>query len=124
MATMIDRDVERFLSAIAETPHLWRSVDVKVVALHVAGDWHNLFAQFQLRSVPPEEVIRPTDFPRLPYFTVFQDVFPPEDVPNLIAAVRTGLLEVQGHTVRFLSGESNNKPFGESYSRSWDHIGS
>ncbi len=119
---MSENSVQNFLSAVSETPHLWQSVDMRLIALQVDGMWHNLVARFLLDPRSPNEVFRPRDFPQLPYFSVIQEVFRPEDLADLIEKVRSGSLDVQGKTVQFLTSESG-RPFTLPYRSSYERIG-
>lgn len=119
----MDEDVEQFLSAVAETPELWHSVDVRVAVAEVDGMWHNLVTRASLKPLLPDNVNRPNDFPRLPYFTVLQEVYPLAALLEIVANVREGHLDIQGHRVHFLTSEYDSNPFKQPYVRSYASIG-
>lgn len=120
---MVTQDVQEFLCAVEETPHLWRSVDARVLALYADGAWHNMVARFRLSPLPQADVSRLTGVPRLERLAVLQNVHTAEDLPSLIAAVSRGELEIGGEAIRFLVGDGT-ETFVKPYSQSYHQIGS
>jgi hypothetical protein len=116
-------DVDTFRHAIAETPHLWRCVDVRSMVILKDGQWHNLATRFYLTSDTPETVERPRDFPRLPGFAVQQEVFPFKDLDRLITSVSLGTLTIQGTEVIFRQSKDASPELSQPYQRGHARIG-
>lgn len=108
-------EIAGFLSALADTPELWRSINVRAVAIWTNGSWENLVATAHLDPRPPEEVPRVRDLPHLEQLTVLQEIFPVAVVPDLLRRIRLrGTLDVAGKAVRF-TREAGNQPFAQPY---------
>jgi hypothetical protein len=49
-------DISRFVSALADTPGMWVSVNHRTLALWIGGRWHNLVSTIQLDHRPKDAV--------------------------------------------------------------------
>jgi hypothetical protein len=119
-------EIERFLASLDESPHLWRSIDARVVAIRVDGRWHNLSATFHLAPHSPDAVAVLRDVPRLEGLQVLQQVFDRDELSSLVAQIAAGELTIQGEAVEFRGrdfGEGTTR-FAEPYSRPYLSIGS
>lgn len=113
---MPKQDADGFLSAVADTPELWRSVNVRVVAIWARDAWQNVVASAHLDHREPEKIPLVPDLPRLDRLVALQEVFPVERLPTLIQRLRVrGTMNVSGTEVRFRSGGYEN-PFSRPYS--------
>jgi hypothetical protein len=103
LTPVIKEEADTFLSAVSDTPELWRSINFRTVAIWADGAWHNLVATAHLDARPPGEVPLVKQLPKLERLLVLQQVFPIEVLPKLIQRLRVrGLATVDGYTVRYL----------------------
>lgn len=120
------KEIEKFLASVEESPHLWRSVDARVVAIQVEERWHNLSASFRLTPNAPEAVVLQRDVPRLERFQVLQQVFGRDELAAVVAQIADGELMIQGQKVEFRGRNSGQStaPFAEPYDRPYLSVGS
>jgi hypothetical protein len=105
--TRAREDVQAFLDDVAESPHLWNTIDLRVLALFVEGQWHNLSARCVLEPHPPDQVRTPAYLPRTPDIAVLHAVHSIDDLPMLTESVQAGILGLDGHEIRFV--QSNHE---------------
>jgi hypothetical protein len=115
------QNVDAFLGSLADTPELWRSMHIRVVAIWAKDAWQNLITSVLLDQRPPENVPLADDLPKLDRITAIQEVLPIEALPRLLQRLRVrGTLPISGTTVQFLTagyGEPFSKPYDSSYHR-------
>jgi hypothetical protein len=116
---VIKQEVDAFLSALADTPELWRSVHLRVVAIWADNAWQNLATSVFLDARSPRRVPLVKDLPKLERIIAIQEVLPIQVLPSLIQRLRVrGSLNVSGTTVGFLTdgdGGPFSKPYGHAY---------
>lgn len=111
------RDINEFLSAVAQTPNRWQSVEFVSIAIYAGGGWQNLVSIGHLRSNSPSSVKLQKDLPSLDRFCVLQEVFSFSELPKLIAKIRRGSVLLSGKRVQF-TGNRRGNPFEGVYESS------
>lgn len=121
---VIHDDIRSFLGAVAETPELWRSIDVRCVVVWMKDEWQNLNCRVRLDPRLPEEVPIEDNLPKLNRVAVLQEVFPVTELPRLLQQIRLrGRVRVSRASVRFLARDSKYNHFVEPYSSSYSRVG-
>jgi len=94
-------DLASFLAEVSNLPELWRSIDFRVVAARIEGEWHSLGARAYLDPREPDEVTR---FPALPGdrdLVALQWVIDRSHLETILTGVAAGRLEVADYAIRF-----------------------
>lgn len=107
-----------FLEAIAESPGLWHSVDVRVIAISVAGIWHNLITRCRLEASRHDQVPQVRHLPRTPHLIALQEVHPITTLESLLEALQVGKLQVNGYLIRYLrevTATESEEPYTHGY---------
>lgn len=97
-------EVAAFLSVVRGTPDLWRSIDVRLIAVRVADAWICIGGQALLDQRSPEEVPRLRNLPRAESIFASQHVFPVEELESLLAQIRSGVLQLNQLAIRVIDG--------------------
>ncbi|CAN5921606.1 hypothetical protein BH11GEM2_BH11GEM2_30580 [soil metagenome] len=58
-----DENIASFLAALSEMPELWRSLDVRTIAVHTGGEWHNALTSVRIDTRLPDELPVLKDLP-------------------------------------------------------------
>lgn len=122
MGSEAQRHVEKFGNAVDGLPDLWRSVDVRVLAVRVSGMWRNVFTRCRLL---PQNPPRSADHTIYNDGTIacFRDVLPIAELPSLLGELQSGVIEFESGEVsylqRSLSGEGPLVPY-EAYFEFYD----
>jgi hypothetical protein len=106
----VRQKISAFMEAITESPGLWQSVDIRVIAVPVEGVWHNLIARCWLDARRPVQVPRVRHLPQTPHLLVLQEVHPISALETLLEAISAGTLQLTGHAVRFMRRVSEAEP--------------
>lgn len=93
--------VEQFLRAVGRTQHLWRSVDMRVLAAKLGDEWHNLLTRCYLDWRRPEDVIRFTALPLTESVGCWQWVVPIGQVREFLQAVASGELRIADVPIQY-----------------------
>lgn len=101
---------DAFLNAVEADRGLWQSIDVRVIAVHAEGAWHNLITQCYLRSLEPDQVPKLTQSVRSPTLRAEQYILPLADLPDLLAAVESGQWATGDNTIVYRRGEFDSGP--------------
>lgn len=109
----LDSEIATFRAAIGETMDLWRSLDIRALAVRVGGEWHNVAFRCTLDPRPPEEVPRLANLPTLPNVEAWQVVEPAAALDRVLAGLRGGRLEIGGHSLVLLSIASTAQGDGQ-----------
>jgi hypothetical protein len=110
-------DVEAFLADVAESRQLWRSIDLRVLAVRCSGTLHNLVSRCVLDGRPAEALRGPKFLPDTPDLVALHEGRPIDDLPSLIEDVRSGVLRVRGREIRFLGrqrGDDVAAPYADT----------
>jgi hypothetical protein len=92
-----------FLAAVAKSPELWRSIDVRVLAVRHENDWHNVATRCYLDPRDPRDVVRLPDLPVTEHAGSWQEVLPSSALLGVIEGVEGGKLAVGGEIVKYLA---------------------
>ncbi|MGH7605486.1 MAG: hypothetical protein ACRENK_16015 [Gemmatimonadaceae bacterium] len=114
----------RFLDALKETPDVWRSIDVRVVALFIGGEWHSLLTRCQIDSRAPDEVVRLERLPSNEVLQCLQDVRDASVLPRLLEDVSKGRLSVRGTLIALREFTDSVNLGGDSYQNWHAQLGS
>lgn len=104
-----------FLGWLRETPKLWRSADLRVVAAKIDKRWHFLGGSCWLRYEGVTDVPRVTGLPSTDHIWAFQIVAPLRDFRPLVLQVLRDSLTYRGRRVWFRSPDMPTAP-GQSRS--------
>jgi len=107
-------DIDAFLSQVSQLRHLWNSVDVRALAVHLEDGWHNVLTRCYL---DPRAHNRVTRFPSLPVTSrvgCWQHVFALDRLRELLTGVGHGELVIGEQTVTYRAIEA--PPSAQSYS--------
>lgn len=98
--------IQLFVDAIGRTPALWQSMDVRVLAVRVEGEWHNMLTRCYLDHRPPAEVTRLRELPRTPLVGAWQWVRPVTQLEQLLADVKSGNFAVDNTRICYRALEA------------------
>lgn len=79
MTTAIERrntEITTFLSAVSETPDLWQSLELRIIAVRLGDRWHSLSLRCQLDARTPDSIPRLAALPITKRVACWQDVRP------------------------------------------------
>jgi len=99
--TTTDQHISAFLECVKELPGLWRSVDLRLVAVRCGDTWYNLLARCSLTSRPIARVPRVQHWPKTANLFAFQTVYSVSRLPELIRLVSAGEYNAGGTRVVF-----------------------
>ena len=97
-----DEHLDAFRLALDQAPPLWRSVDIRTMAVDIGGTWYNVLTRCRLRTDVPSEVPPVRYLPRTKRVVSLQQVITIEGLPGLLDDVLEGTLEVEGFPIRFM----------------------
>ena len=101
-----ERDrIAEFLASTNKIPSLWRSIDVRVLAANVNGEWCNLQTRCCLEYLPPEEIEPISNLPVTDHIGAWQEILPVGELSSLLHAVESGELEVGGNLVKYMNNQ-------------------
>ena len=109
-----DQTIEAFIAAVAETPDLWQSIDIRVFALRVGGAWHNIVTRCVLDARDPSDIPRPDGLPNTERVFCVQQVRPMADFTALLNEFVSGELAVPDRVVLY---ETRSDTGGQSSGR-------
>jgi len=116
-----DQSIEAFMAAVAETPDLWRSIDVRVLAIRVGGAWHNVLTRCVLDARDPSDVPCLDGLPNTERVLCIQQVRPIADLTALLNESVACELAVHDRVVLYetrsdTGGQpSNRSPYLDGY---------
>ena len=55
--TAEEKPIREFMEAVSNSPNLWGALDLRILAIRIAGDWHNLLTRCYLRSSTPDAIV-------------------------------------------------------------------
>lgn len=100
-------EVSTFLTAVAATPGLWLSLDVRSIAVFSGGEWHSLVTRCQLDSRSPGAIPRVPFLPVTDKFACRQMVIPADGLEPFLGALCEGHVTMDGVDTVFMVKESN-----------------
>ena len=109
-----DQSIEAFMGAVAETPDLWLSIEIRVFAMRVDGAWHNVLTRCVLDARDPSDVPRLDGLPNTERVFCVQQVRPIADLKALLHEFVSGALAVHDRVVLY---ETRSGTAGQSPSR-------
>jgi hypothetical protein len=113
--------IQQFLEAVRQTPELWQSIDIRVLAVRENGPWQNLLTRCYLDSKPPDAVARHTNLPVTLHAGCWQDVRPCSQLEELLKAIEIGVLGLCGESIQYIAPRAH--PSDQKYSfNSYDFI--
>jgi len=114
----LHRAIERFLRAVEEPASLWRSIDLRVLAIRIDDQWHNLATTCSLDTRAPEDVPLYAHWPRSDHVAAGQDVLGIEALSAILSNVAKGQLKLNSEVIHYSTGLSRDErtPY-----RSWDY---
>jgi Holliday junction resolvase len=114
----LESETGRFIDAVADLSMLWRSIDLRIIAIRVEGQWHNLATTCLLDTRETKNVPLYTNLPHSDYVAAWQNVFDAKALTKVLADVGRGELKIDTETVLFLTGLSSED--ASSY-KSWNY---
>lgn len=119
----LPNELDSFRRELDRLPdHLWRSIDLRVVATRIDGQWHNVGARAYLDARDGAQVTRFPSLPDTADLIAIQEVRERHDLDFLLASMASGAAELAGRSVRFqtLAKTTSSDPrpyhFGVSFS--------
>jgi hypothetical protein len=109
-----DEQLDAFRSALNQAPALWRSIEIRTMAVDIDGAWHNVLTRCRLRADAPTEVPPVRYLPRTRRVISLQQVVTIEMLPGLLDHVLEGALEVGELPIRFMDkpGQATQEAHG------------
>jgi len=89
-----EKPVQQFLEAVGKAASLWQAIDVRVLAIRIAGEWHNLLTRCYLVSNSIEKVLRLSDLPETEDVAFWQHVLPIGELQRIVKGVEGGQLQL------------------------------
>jgi len=89
-----EKPVQEFLEAVRRSPDLWHSLDLRVLAVRVAGEWHNILTRCYLSSRTPQRIVTLPNLPNTEEVWCSQHVLPLGDLEKVIKGVEEGELRL------------------------------
>ena len=93
----------KFLDVVQGAGSLYASVDIRVLAVKIEGQWHNLVTMAEMRPKPQAKIPRIT-----PLLTerigVWQSVLPIRRLSHVLDSIRSGRLVVNKRTIHYVEG--------------------
>jgi hypothetical protein len=83
--TKTNEEVARFSDALEKTPNLWRSIEIRAIAVERAGAWYNLRTAVALSG--EESSRNPQTLGQVPHLIAVRDNRPIADLPGLLASL-------------------------------------
>jgi len=108
-----EKPVQEFIEAVGNSPDLWQALDLRVLAVRVAGVWHNLLTRCYLSSRTLKTVMLLPSLPSLEEVWCSQHVLPLTDLERIIRDVEGG--ELQLGKVRILYRAIRASPGQDKY---------
>src|SRR5258708_5067925 len=120
----LETNINRLLAVIDETPGLWQSIDLRVMAGRVDGRWVNLLSVAQIDDRPVRQQERWKGLPSTPVVACFQAILPIGRLRKLLADVHRGTVRVGGKRIAFRKKDATTGKQTASYDwsfvqRSW-----
>jgi hypothetical protein len=117
-----DTEIALFRAALAETPDLWRALDIRVIAVRLNDAWHNLLMRCVLDARAPEDIPPLPNLPETPIIGCWHEVMPAAALESLLDALRSKRMTVAGHLIELRplsqSHDSvgfNDQPYQDAY---------
>src|SRR2546425_504781 len=109
-----EKPVREFLDAVGSSPDLWRALDLRILAISIRSEWHNLLTRCYLSSATPDSVTRVTNLPSTRDVLCRQFVLPATDLPRIIGEVETGALDVGRLQILYRAIRASKAPVSTS----------
>ena len=89
----------QFMDRVNGTAALWRSADIRVMAVEIDGTWHNVGTRCYLGAQKPEEVRQFETLPEVPGLLCYQQILPMAALDQAVSQVLAGALTLPSGTV-------------------------
>ena len=119
MTSQRDENIAKWFVALEATQGLWQSLDVRTIALHIQGEWHNLVSRVRVDARAPDDVPRLRNLPETEVVAAWQEVQPMSALRALVKGVLSGSHPVDGHRVWFVHFTDENRPSNTPYAQAW-----
>jgi hypothetical protein len=117
--TELETAIGRFLTLIAETPNLWKSVDIRVLAVQSGDKHHSLLCTSRLDSRPVARLERIKNLPGSPPVSCFQLKLPLDRITDLFSQLQSGIIYFADTPVSFTqkgyAKEGAREPYSSAY---------
>src|SRR4051812_10473262 len=97
----LNQSVELFTRAVAETPAVWRAIDVRLVAVRVKDEWHNVLTRCRLDPRDSKEIPALEGLPNGNLVRCWRIVLPIAELPALLQSFVTGHLDIGSDAVLY-----------------------
>ncbi|HVX39184.1 MAG TPA: hypothetical protein VHB25_06390 [Gemmatimonadaceae bacterium] len=115
----IDETIGGFLASLETTPTLWRSIDIRALAVCVGGQWYNQLTTIKLDPREHESVAQPATVPNSEPLALFQEVRGADELSTLLSEIRTGAHSIAGREIVFREltekHELGGHPYGQAH---------
>jgi hypothetical protein len=116
-------EVKRFVHALNETPSVWRSVDIRVIALFIDGGWHNLLTRCRIDSRAPEDIARLERLPSNDSLLCIQDVRDASSLDDLLGEIGSGRFVIDGIAISLREVTDSVNLTGPPYQSGYARLG-
>ncbi len=96
-------EAQRFLAAVAASPYLWHSIDIRVMAVYIDGAWQNIATRCYLDPRSMGQVERFSHLPATEYLSCWQSILSVRSLPAVLNSVAEGMLQIKNVDVHYLS---------------------
>lgn len=114
--TSRDEKISFYLGALEELPELWRSLDVRTIAINTGGEWHNSLTNVRIDTRLPDELPALESLPETELIGCWQERLAAAELPSLIEDILAGARVIAGRRVVFLELTEANAVNGKPYS--------
>jgi hypothetical protein len=106
-------EIDQFLDEFNGFPSLWNSIDVRGVALHIDGEWHNALTVCRLRSQVANEGSLIPNLPETSLLKCWHEILPIFEIDRILSGLRDGGILWGSLAVKYLAAKGSSAP--ESY---------
>jgi hypothetical protein len=118
--TPFESTANGFLTDVSSAAPLWRSLDVRILAIKINGAWHNMHTRCYLRREAPEQVVRLPLTVSTQRVICVQHVFNVDKLSDILAMVGHGRLRAGELSVHYLDSTRHDEP--QEYSASYTFL--
>ncbi len=99
--------IREFLEALGEAQGIWQALDIRVLAVRIEGEWHNIATRVRIDPRSPNDVPRLAGLPLTESVSCWQLVQPVRELAPLLSSVAAGYLQLGSVRVHARERELN-----------------
>lgn len=86
------REISTFLEAIGKTPRIWKSLDIRIAAIKIGRNWHNVYTCITLLDKSMENIKKRKRINVLNSFSIWFGTLPESQLNKILQQIRLGEL--------------------------------